>query len=191
MGKPDYILQHLIFREATHSDIPSIVSIHNSNVRTHLKSLDRGFLLAEIDYHSVLEQMNRSNGYFVATQSDNEILGFVCISKPKISTEMLKQIQWDDEIYQTKFQDSRHLFLQVVATQRKSSGQGVAQFMYRSLYQNFPNSFISLFVVVNPIMNHRSMDFHLRQGFQKIGILKSEQFLDLINYEDALMFKET
>jgi L-amino acid N-acyltransferase YncA len=191
MEKSDYILQNLSFREATHLDIPSIVSIHNSNVRTHLKSLERGFLLAEIDRNSVLGQMNLSNRYFVATQPDNEILGYVCISKPKISTEMLNKIKWNDETFKPKLQDKRHLFLQVVATQKQCSGQGVAQFMYRSLYQTFPNSFISLFVVVNPIMNHRSMDFHLKQGFKKIGILKSDRFLDLINYEDALMFKET
>jgi L-amino acid N-acyltransferase YncA len=183
-------MPNLNFREANISDIPSIVAIHNSNVRTNLKSLTQGFLIAEITENSVGDHLNRSMRYFVATQSHNKIVGFVCISKPKISLEMLKKIKLEDLSYQSKIQDSRHLFIQVVATKREWRGQGVAQFMYRSLYQIFPNSFFSLFIVINPIYNQRSMNFHLKQGFKQIGTIEAERFLDLTNYKDALMFKE-
>lgn len=185
-------LELLNFREATQSDIASIVSIHNSHVRTHLKSLSQGFLLAEIDRHSVMDDFARSKQYFVATrsESENDLLGFVCLSKPKISTDSLKQIRWIDPRSRDKLQDPRHLFIHVVATQRQSIGQGVGQFMYRSLYRRFPDSFFSLFIVVKPIYNQRSMRFHLKQNFKKVATLRVERFLDLRNYQDALMLKE-
>jgi L-amino acid N-acyltransferase YncA len=190
VGLADIIMPNLSFREANISDTSSIVAIHNSNVRTNLESLDRGFLIAKITENSVIECLKQSTRYFVSTEPHNKIVGFVCVSRPKISTEILKKIQWENKSYQQKVQDSRHLFIQGVATQREWSGQGVAQFMYRSLYQIFPSSFLSLFIAINPIYNQRSMNFHLKQGFQKIGTLKDDIFLDLKNYEDALMFKE-
>ncbi|RMG08154.1 MAG: N-acetyltransferase [Cyanobacteria bacterium J055] len=180
---------NLTFREANDRDIPEIVNIHNSNVRMNLTSLDRGFLIAEVNEQSVRDNLSRGTQYWVAARA-NDILGFVAISQPKISTEMLKQIDWNEESYQDKVRDPRHIFIQVLATQTEWSGRGVAQFMYRSLYDTFPNSFFSLFVVINPIVNQRSMNFHLKQGFKQIGTIRWEEFLDLKNYEDALMFKD-
>ena len=181
---------NLTFREATNRDIPEIVSLHNSNVRTNLRSLDRGFLIAEVNEQSIRDNLSRGTQYWVAAPSSGEILGIVAISRPKISMEMLKKIEWDEESYQNKVRDPRHIFIQVLATKREWSGRGVAQFMYRSLYETFPNSFFSLFVVINPIVNERSLNFHLKQGFTQIGTIRSDEFLDLKNYEDALMFKE-
>lgn len=181
---------NLTFREANDRDIPEIVNIHNSNVRTNLKSLDRGFLITEVDAQSVRDNMSRGTQYWIAAPSSGKILGFVAISRPKISTDMLKKIDWDEESCQQKLRDPRHIFIQVLATRREWSGRGIAQFIYRSLYQTFPDSFFSLFVVINPIVNERSMNFHLKQDFKQIGTIRESEFLDLKNYEDALMFKD-
>lgn len=182
---------NLTFRAANEGDILKIVSLHNSNVRTNLTSLNRGFLISETNEQSVRDNLSRGTQYWVAARANGEILGFVAISRPKISTEMLKKIAWDEESYQHKVRDPRHIFIQVLATQPEWSGRGVAQFMYRSLYKTFPNSFFSLFVVIHPIVNQRSLKFHCQQGFKQIGTIRSDEFLDLKNYEDALMFKET
>jgi hypothetical protein len=63
--------------------------------------------------------------------------------------------------------------------------------MYEEIYKVFPNSFISLFIVTHPIANNRSLMFHQKQGFEQIGTLQIDQFLDLQNYESILLFKET
>ncbi len=184
-------MPNLNFREANVSDAPSIVTIHNSNAIANLNSIDGGFLLSDVNEKAVVDQLSRSTRYFVATLPNKEIIGFVCVSRPKISAEMLTKIQWEDTMSYEKVQDPRHLFLHVVATRRNWSSQGVGQFMYRSLYDSFPSSFISLFVVVNPIANQRSMNFHTKQGFKKIGTIKADRFLDFKNYEEVLMLKET
>lgn len=190
MNQTSERLENLKFRKANESDISSIVYIHNSQVISQQKSLSQGFLLAPIDRQSVLDALDRSKTYFVATRADDNIIGFVCVSQPKLSTEVLKKIQWIDSKFQKKLQDSRHISIQVVATHKQWSGKGVGQFMYRSLYQLFPHSYFSLFIVIKPIFNQKSMRFHLKQGFKKIGTIRVTQFLEFKNYQDALMFKE-
>lgn len=184
-------MEYLIFREADREDIQAIVNIHNSNARGQNRSIERGFLLTKITEDEIVKSLNNSGRYFVAATTDGEILGFVAISQPKISDEMLNKIIWKDEVFKKKVTSDRHFYLQVVATKLDCMGRGVARFMYEEIYKVFPNSFISLFIVAHPIANTRSLMFHQKQGFEQIGTLQIDQFLDLQNYESILLFKET
>lgn len=184
-------MQNLFFRKAELEDVAEIVNIHNSNVRDRNTSLDRGFLLTTISKDEVVKNLNNSGRYFVATKTNGEIVGFITVSQPKISDEMLNTIIWQDEDFKKKVTSDRHFYLQVTATKPDCMGRGVARFMYEEIYKIFPNSFFSLFVVTEPITNCRSLMFHQKQGFQQIGILKSDRFLDLQNYESVVFFKET
>lgn len=69
-------------------------------------------------------------------------------------------------------------------------GKGIAQFMYKSLYEKFPQTLFSSFIVTKPIFNQRSLIFHEKQGFKHIGTFQSPQLMDLQNYESILMFKD-
>lgn len=184
-------MQDLIFREADSGDIQAILNIHNSNARGQDASIERGFLLTKITEDEILKSLNHSGRYFVAAKRDGEIVGFVVISKPKISDEMLERIIWENNSFKTKVTSERHFYIQIVATKPDCMGKGVAQFMYESLYKKLPNSFISVFIVTKPITNNRSLMFHQKQGFEQIGSLQVDQLLDLQNYESILVFKET
>lgn len=184
-------MQDLIFREADSGDIQAILNIHNSNARGQDASIDRGFLLTKITEDEILKSLNHSGRYFVAAKTNGEIIGFVAISQPKISDEMLNKIIWKDEIFKKKVTSERHFYIQIVATKPDYMSRGVAQFMYESLYKKLPTSFISVFIVTKPIANNRSLMFHQKQDFEQIGSLQVDQLLDLQNYESILMFKET
>ncbi|HSF76908.1 MAG TPA: GNAT family N-acetyltransferase [Microcoleus sp.] len=184
-------MEYLTFREADREDIQAIVNIHNSHARGQNTSSDRGFLLTQITEDEIVQSLNNSCRYFVAAKTDGEIVGFVAISQPKISDEILDKIIWKDEVFKKKVTSDRHFYLERVATKLDWMGRGVAQFMYKEIYQVFPNSFISLFIVTRPIANNRSLIFHEKQGFKQIGTLQIDLFLDLQNYESILLFKET
>lgn len=184
-------MEYLTFREADREDIQAIVNIHNSHARGQNTSIERGFLLTKITEDEIVKSLNNSGRYFVAATTDGEILGFVAISQPKISDEMLNKIIWKDEEFKKRVTSDRHFYLQVVATKLDCMGRGVARFMYEEIYKVFPNSFISLFIVAQPIANNRSLMFHQKQGFEQIGTLQIDLFLDLPNYESILLFKET
>jgi L-amino acid N-acyltransferase YncA len=184
-------MKELIFRKANSKDIKVIETIHNSNVRNQDLLSDRGFLLAKTTESEILQKISRSTQYFVATTVNDKVLGFVTISKPKISKDFLNQIIWKSNSYKDKIINDKHLYLQTSATHPEYGGRGVARFLYESLYKKFPDSYISAFIVTKPICNNRSLAFHSKQGFQPIGTLQAEQFLDLQNYESVLMFKET
>ena len=124
------------------------------------------------------------------TNISHKILGFLALSKPKITPEFLKQILWKDDSYRNQILSERHLYIKIVATHPNHRGKGVAQFMYKSLYETFPNSFLSAFIVNKPISNSRSIIFHEKQGFYPVGTLKLESFLDFKNYESLLMVKQ-
>ncbi|MEG5164558.1 GNAT family N-acetyltransferase [Microcoleus sp. AT3-A2] len=186
-----YAMEYLTFREADREDIQAIVNIHNSHARGQNTSIERGFLLTQITEDEIVQSLNNSCKYFVSAKTDGKILGFVAISQPKISDEMLNKIIWKDERFKKKVTSERHFYLQVVATKLDCMGRGVARFMYEEIYQVFPNSFISLFIVTQPIANTRSLMFHQKQGFEQIGTLQVDLFLDLENYECIVMFKET
>jgi len=184
-------MEYLIFREADRDDIQAIVNIHNSHARSQNTSIDRGFLLTQITEDEIVKSLNNSCRYFVAAKADGEILGFVAISQPKISDEILDKIIWKNEAFKKRVTSDRHFYLERVATKLDWMGRGVAQFMYKEIYQVFPSSFISLFIVTHPIANSRSLMFHQKQGFEQIGTLQIDLFLDLENYECIVMFKET
>ncbi|MEA5499727.1 GNAT family N-acetyltransferase [Limnoraphis robusta] len=180
----------LNFREATPQDWQKIMGIHNSNVREQNASNCHGFLLAKTTEEEIIENINNQTLYFVAANISDEIFGFLALSKPKISNEFFNQIIWKDDSCQNKILSDRHFYIKIVATHPNHQSKGVAQFMYKSLYESFPNSFFSTFIVSKPIFNHRSILFHEKQGFYLVGTLKRSSFLDLKNYESVLMVKE-
>ncbi|MEG3911109.1 GNAT family N-acetyltransferase [Microcoleus sp. w1-18aA5] len=186
-----YAMEYLTFREGDGEDIQAIVNIHNSHARGQNTSIERGFLLTQITEDEIVQSLNNSCRYFVVAKTDGKIVGFVAISQPKISDEILDKIIWKDEVFKKRVTSDRHFYLERVATKLDWMGRGVAQFMYKEIYQFFPNSFISLFIVTQPIANTRSLMFHQKQGFEQIGTLQVDRFLDLENYECIVMFKET
>ncbi|MEG4184297.1 GNAT family N-acetyltransferase [Microcoleus sp. Pol14D6] len=160
-------MEYLIFREAAREDIQAIINIHNSNARGQNTSIERGFLLTQITEDEIVKSLNNSCRYFVSAKTDGEILGFVAISQPKISEEMLDKIIWKDEAFKKRVTSDRHFYLERVATKVDWMGRGVARFMYKEIYQLFPNSFISLFIVTQPIANTHSLMFHQKQEFER------------------------
>ncbi len=197
-------IQNLTFREATSNDIEAIIDIHNSNVRGQDVSNKHGFLLAKTDEEEVVENLTRQIKYFVIANYSNEILGFLTLWpnysneilgfltlwRPKISNDFLNQIIWKNDAYSNKVLEDNHTHIKTVATKPDCMGKGIAQFMYKSLYEKLPNSFFTTFIVTKPIANERSIIFHEQQGFHHVGTIQREIFLDLKNYESVLMLKE-
>ncbi|MFB2935328.1 N-acetyltransferase family protein [Aerosakkonemataceae cyanobacterium BLCC-F154] len=183
-------IEGLSFVEAQPENIGAIINIHNANVRGQNLSPNAGFLLTKTTEAEIEQNLSQGTKYFVAVNFSGEVLGFLTWAKPKISTEFLNQIIWLDESCKDKILSDRHLYIKTVATKPDYHGKGIAQFIYKSLYEQFPNSFISTFIVSQPLGNVRSIKFHEKQGFQQVGILRKERFLDLDNYESVLMFKE-
>lgn len=182
--------QNLSVREATKNDKKAIVAIHNSHVRGQNYSHENGFLLAQTTEDEFIERLSHKTRYFLAVNDDDSVLGFLAFSKPKISNEILNQIIWQDYEHSEKLMSDQHIYIEMVATKLDYMGKGIARFMYESLYEKFPNSLLSTFIVAKPIANERSMIFHQKQGFHPIGSLRYERFLDLENYESILMLKE-
>ncbi len=182
--------QDLRFKQVQNCDFRAIVEIHNSNVRGNQILPEQGFLLAKTSEEEIQQNINDLTQYFVAINSLGKILGFLAVSKPKISADFLNEILWIDASYQPEILSNRHLYIKVVATHLDYQGQGVAQFMYQALNETFPDSVFSAFIVTKPLLNNRSILFHQKQGFKQIGILQRDTFLDLQNYESVLMFKQ-
>jgi len=183
-------MKNLSFRQATDSDSLQIADIHNINVRGNSISKHDGFLLAQITEQEILQKLENGTQYFVATDDGNEILGFLAVSIPKVDSTFLNQVLWKDPSYKNKIARENNLYIQTVAVQPNCRGQGVAQFLYKSLYEKFSTSFFTTFVVAKPIENSRSLLFHEKQGFLPVGTVYYEQFLDLKNYESILLLRE-
>ncbi|EAW34993.1 GNAT family N-acetyltransferase [Lyngbya sp. PCC 8106] len=190
----DNLSSQFNFREANPQDRGEIIGIHNSHVRELNALNSHGFLLAATTEQEILDQINHQTQYFVAVHQDLEtnhkVIGFLALSQPKISPNFLNQIIWKDDSGQNKILSDQHFYIKIVATHPENMGKGVAQFLYKSLYETFPNSFFSTFIVSRPISNNRSILFHEKQGFYSVGTLKRESFLEFKNYESVLMVKE-
>lgn len=184
-------VQDLQFRQAGHADTRAIVEIHNVNVRNQASSNPRGFLLTKTTEEEVTNALAGKTQYFIGDTSAGEVVGFVAVSRPTITNEFLDKIHWQDEELRQHVLKPNHLYIQTAATKPEYMGQGVAQFLYQSLYEQFPQSWLSAFIVAKPITNYRSITFHQKQGFETIGTLYLEEFLDLQHYESLLMLKAT
>lgn len=183
-------IQNLNFRTAINEDISAICAIHNVNVRSKATSTQHGFLLCEVTEDELLKKREEEVQYFVATGTSNEILGYVAVSTPRITSDFLEQVSWQDDTYKNLVTRDGNRYIQVVAVKPEHTSQGIARFLYESLYHEFPDSFFTAFVVTKPVKNLRSLDFHNKQGFQKIGTIQLEQFLDMKDYESVLLLKE-
>ena len=179
----------LSFIEAQNCNFRAIAEIHNSHVKRDQILIDQGFLLAKTSEEEIQQNINQLTQYFVAINSLGKILGFLAVSKPKISADFLNKICWIDASYQNEILSHKHLYIKIVATHLDYRGQGIAQFMYQALYEKFPDSVFSAFIVTKPLLNNRSILFHQKQGFKQIGFVQRDTFLDLQNYESVLMFK--
>ena len=148
-------MQHLSFIRAKDRHIQAIIDIHNSNILDRNHPSDRGFLLAKTSEAEILNNLAASHQYFIAVDTREKILGFLAVSKPKISAEFLSQLVWKDESCKDNILSDRHLYIQVVATKSNHTGQGIAKFMYNSLQERFPDSCFSAFIVAQPFFNKR------------------------------------
>lgn len=178
----------MIFREAIAADRAAIVEIHNQNVRARHGGNDRGFLLTTISEAELLTKIDGGTRYFTAIDEGDRAVGFLALSQPQIPVEFLEEVL-EDSAYQTPILSDRHFYIQTVATRIDRMGRGIGQFIYRSLYREFPHAFLTAFIVNKPTSNDRSIAFHQKQGFRQIGCLRRDRFLDWENYESVLMFK--
>jgi ribosomal protein S18 acetylase RimI-like enzyme len=181
-------------READPSDIPAIANLHSSQARTQLLDLRGGFLMTEMTQEEVQERMNQGIRYFVAIpEADDgvEIVGFVSLSQPRITQDVLEKIQWTGEDYSDRLMSDRHYYIQVLATKPGWTGKGVARSLYGLIYQTFPDSVLSAFIITQPIINHRSLNFHRHQGFSIIGVIDDEEFLNLKSCQRSIVYRET
>ena len=185
----------LNFREATPKDWKDIIEIHNSHaIRDENPLNTRGFLLAKTAEKEIQENLGAQTQYFVAenvnSELQSEILGFLALSKPKISEEFLNSMLWKDDAYRHQILGENHLDIKTVTTHPNHGGKAVGQFLYRSLYETFPNAFLSAFIATKPLTNRRSIIFHQKQGFHHVATRQRESFLDFKNYESILMVKK-
>lgn len=179
-------------REAVESDINPIASLHTSQSRRHIPNLDGGFLLAESTEEMVREEMANGTRFFVAIAPESEeLVGFVAIARPQISPEIVGNIRWTGTDYGDRLSDHRHHYIQAIATKPGWTGKGIARHLYASVYRQFSDSILSALVVTRPITNHRSLQFHKRQGFAAIGTLNLEYLFDLKDYESTIFYRET
>lgn len=179
-------------REAVESDINPIASLHTSQSRGRIPNLDGGFLLAEATEEMVREGMANGTRFFVAIAPEREeLVGFVAVAQPQISPEILRKIRWAGTDYGDRLSDERHHYIQAIATKPGWTGKGIARRLYTAVYRRFPGSILSALVVTQPITNHRSLQFHVRQGFAVIGTLNLEFLFDLKNYEGTIFYRET
>ncbi len=130
----------------------------------------------------------------IEQQSTQTAVGFVTVAKPKITDEFFSQLIWLEgdaaSSLPTKLLHPNHLYIQTVAITPELRGQGIGRLMYKFLYRVFPNAYFSTFIVSHPLCNHYSIQFHQKQGFRSIALVRRPQFLNFQDYESTLMLRE-
>ncbi|MEA5418002.1 GNAT family N-acetyltransferase [Spirulina sp. CCNP1310] len=182
-------MQSYQVRFANADDLPGILAIHNQNARVACASFERGFLLKPTTTEDLEGAIAKDTQFFVAVDGAEKLAGFVRITQPRIYGGLLAHINWVDPQFAQLVQQENHRYIQILAVDRGCMGQGVARLLYESIYSQFPGVFLSAFIVWQPIQNHRSLRFHLAQGFKEIGRLRTAQFLDLKDYEAIVVGK--
>lgn len=176
-------------RCATAVDLPGILAIHNQNARVACEGFEQGFLLEPTTIADLEGAIAKNTQFFIAVDGEEKLAGFVRITQPRIYGGLLTYIDWVDPQFAQFVQQENHRYIQILAVDRGCMGQGVARLLYESIYPQFPGVFFSAFIVWQPIQNQRSLRFHLAQGFEEIGRLRTAQFLDLKNYEAIVVGK--
>lgn len=182
-------MQSYRVRFANSDDLPGILAIHNQNARVACASFERGFLLKPTTTEDLEGAIAKHTQFLVAVDGGEKVVGFVMVARPRIDGGLLGQVDWLDPQFSQLVQQDNHRYIQVVAVDRGCLGQGVGRLLYGAMFERFRGVFFSALVVWRPIENGRSLRFHQGQGFQEIGRLRAEQFLDLKDYEAIVLGK--
>ncbi len=181
--------KNLIFRPAAPSDIQAIVKINNQYTELGNNADNHGLLLKKLDMENVENSIAaNTNRYFVAQTSDSVINGFIEIAD-HFADNLLEHIQWEDEIMRDIVLSDRTIYIEQVAVDKNFQSQGVASYLYHSIFEMFPDTVFTAFVINRPIKNTSSISFHKKQGFKKAAYFESKQFLGMTNYESILFVK--
>ncbi|MGG6296908.1 N-acetyltransferase family protein [Leptolyngbya sp. AN02str] len=180
-------MQEFKIVEASTEHFEAISEIHNSHVYDAAKVKQNRFLIAKISPEDIAQQLAKATQYFVALDSQSHVLGLVSISRPHITEEFIQQVTWANQSWIDQILSDRHIYINTLGIHNQHQGKGIAQQLYRSLYQRFPGACFSAFVVTRPVLNERSLAFHEKQGFRNVGTFARDTFLNFQNYASALL----
>lgn len=161
--------------EATYSDISQIISISNSrHIRTIREDLleGEGFLGETLTLDKYMEQVNKGYKYIIAKRGHpyHEVLGYACI-RQGLDNEIVDTVtMYKPYRYVRHIKDFfRGIHIDTVAVKRGYEGIGVASKLYEAIQGFSHNLPITAFIATKPVKNVRSINFHKRVGFTRLG----------------------
>ncbi|MEQ9414251.1 MAG: GNAT family N-acetyltransferase [Cyclobacteriaceae bacterium] len=179
------------FRKARLDDLDQIVRIHNSNALINRLNAQKGYLLSEADADVLRGKLISKSGYFYYVATNNEeILGFVQVKKgiPQEEEEEYLSAKKQEDI-DTLISTEPHWHILTVAVNEDFKGTGVGKYMYNRLFEKYPESHFTAFVVFEPTRNTGSITFHEAMGFKEVGVFVGSKEYKIKNYESRLVIR--
>lgn len=133
------------------------------------------------------------NQKFLIYQKDNHILGFLKIeNQQELPFPFLAN--WNKPDLKEEYFSKPHFDIGIIATAPNTQKSGIATSLLNeaiNIAQNQDISYLFSFIVISPLINYPSIQFHKKNGFEKIAILKKIPFLfSLKNYQSNLYAKK-
>jgi len=188
----DNSLDGLNLRPANINDLSLIVNLHNSNfLREKENYKEQGFLLERINIQDIKKEISDpEKKYYVLINKSNNILGYVSLAN-NIDNSIISYVEWEGNFDKKLIYSKKHKYLAVLVIDKNYTGLGLAQYIYKQLFEKYPGSIFTAFIATNPFKNRKSLDFHYKQGFIIGGRFRKDNFCGLKNYKSLFLYKKT
>lgn len=104
-----------------------------------------------------------------------------------VPQQEIADVLWDSPDARKEFEEGPHCHILQVGVAAEHMGKGGGRAIYRRLREHFPGAILSAFIAVAPVENSRSLEFHLKQGFQQVGIFDKPEYHGLRDYRSVLV----
>jgi L-amino acid N-acyltransferase YncA len=172
----------MFFREATETDIVSIVAINNESV---LPGIANGFVLDAMQGKEVAAILSRRQETIYVSGVQGAVDAFVLIA-PGEDREVLDKVRWQSVQERYLFLTRSRLYIKKIAVHPAVRRRGRATFLYTALFDIFPARLFYAFITRAPVDNRSSVQFHQSMHFRISGNFASTVFSGLRNYRSEL-----
>lgn len=184
------IVKRIIFCKADTNNIKEIVQINNEYFDEDVDIDDKGFLLKKYTYKEIKRIIEEdSEKIYIAKDAASNVLGYIHLQRT-IDADVIQDVTWINKDISAQFNDLNYYYVAQIAVSKDQRKNGIGKFLYRSLFDTLQTVHFFGFIMINPIKNAASVNFHEANNYEMVGLFERDHFEGFDNYKSLLYYRK-
>lgn len=175
-----------IFKQNDYTTLPAVIKLNN-DAMNNLNPED-GFMFFPLD-HELVYWLGSGVNRLLTCHSGGKVAGFMIYDTVQpINLELAEELR-QLMVERPDLENKKGIFLEKILVAPEFRGRHLGQQMLEQLLAENPKTeYIASSVIMEPVPNIRSLNFHLGQGFEEVALVS--QPIDGIVVDSVVLLKE-